>query len=297
MEEYKTVIIGSGIAGMTAGIYLRRAGIETLVIENNMPGGTLNNIYKVENYPGYNNVNGTDLALNIYNQFQEYNPKYLYEDIKNVDLEEKVIITSSKKIKYHYLIIATGRKSRGLNISNEDSYIGHGISFCASCDGALYKDKTVVVVGGANTAVTDALYLADICKKVYIIYRKDDLRAEDILKKRVGLKSNIEILYNKNITKYLTDSENITGVLLDDGTKIDTSCVFLAIGALPNSELFDVTKNNGYIEVDNSYQTSALDVYACGDVIDKKVYQLVTASADGIVVANSIIEKEVKERK
>ena len=162
MEEYKTVIIGSGIAGMTAGIYLRRAGIETLVIENNMPGGTLNNIYRVENYPGYNNVNGTDLALNIYNQFQEYNPKYLYEDIKNVDLEEKVIITSSKKIKYHYLIIATGRKSRGLNISNEDSYIGHGISFCASCDGALYKDKTVVVVGGANTAVTDALYLADI---------------------------------------------------------------------------------------------------------------------------------------
>ena len=199
--------------------------------------------------------------------------------------------------KYSSLLIATGRKSRGLNISNEDSYIGHGISFCASCDGALYKDKTVVVVGGANTAVTDALYLADICKKVYIIYRKDDLRAEDILKKRVKLKSNIEILYNKNITKYLIDSENITGVLLDDGTKIDTSCVFLAIGALPNSELFDVTKNNGYIEVDNSYQTSTLDVYACGDVIDKKVYQLVTASAEGIVVANSIIEKEVKERK
>ena len=199
MEEYNTIIIGSGIAGMTSGIYLKRAGINILIIENNMPGGELNKANTIENYPGYESINGTDLAMNIYNQLNSYNPDYLFEDITNVDLDNNIITTTSKKLKYKNLVIATGRRSKTLGLENEEKLIGHGISFCASCDGALYKNKTVTVVGGANTAVSDALYLSKICKKVYIIYRKDNLRSEEILKERLAQTTNVEILYNREI--------------------------------------------------------------------------------------------------
>ena len=294
MEEYNTIIIGSGIAGMTSGIYLKRAGINILIIENNMPGGELNKANTIENYPGYESINGTDLAMNIYNQLNSYNPDYLFEDITNVDLDNNIITTTSKKLKYKNLIIATGRRSKTLGLENEDKLIGHGISFCASCDGALYKDKTVTVVGGANTAVSDALYLSKICKKVYIIYRKDNLRSEEILKERLAQTTNVEILYNREITEYIEENNKIKAIKLDNNQEIKTDCLFLAIGYIPNSELFNVEKINGYIKVDNNYQTNKKNVYACGDVIKKDLYQLVTSASEGATTANNIIENQAK---
>ena len=294
MEEYNTIIIGSGIAGMTSGIYLKRAGINILIIENNMPGGELNKANTIENYPGYESINGTDLAMNIYNQLNSYNPDYLFEDITNVDLDNNIITTTSKKLKYKNLIIATGRRSKTLGLENEDKLIGHGISFCASCDGALYKDKTVTVVGGANTAVSDALYLSKICKKVYIIYRKDNLRSEEILKERLAQTTNVEILYNREITEYIEENNKIKAIKLNNNQEIETDCLFLAIGYIPNSELFNVEKINGYIKVDNNYKTNKKNVYACGDVIKKDLYQLVTSASEGAIAANNIIENQEK---
>lgn len=294
MEEYNTIIIGSGIAGMTSGIYLKRAGINILIIENNMPGGELNKANTIENYPGYESINGTDLAMNIYNQLNSYNPDYLFEDITNVDLDNNIITTTSKKLKYKNLVIATGRRSKTLGLENEEKLIGHGISFCASCDGALYKDKTVTVVGGANTAVSDALYLSKICKKVYIIYRKDNLRSEEILKERLAQTTNVEILYNREITEYIEENNKIKAIKLDNNQEIKTDCLFLAIGYIPNSELFNVEKINGYIKVDNNYQTNKKNVYACGDVIKKDLYQLVTSASEGATTANNIIENQAK---
>ena len=292
MEEYNTVIIGSGIAGMTAAIYLRRAGINTLIIEKEMPGGELNKACTIENYPGVNSITGSDLALNIYNQTMEYNPEFLFDEVTNVDFESKTLTTTSKKIKYKNLIISTGRRSRKLNLKDEEKYIGRGISFCASCDGALYKNKDVIVIGGANTAITEALYLSNICKKVTLIYRKEELRGEDILIKRLENKNNINIIYNKNIKEYIYDNNKVIGVKLDNNEIVESNCIFLAIGYIPNSELFDLKKDNGYIIVDKNYKTNIEDVYAVGDVIKKELYQLVTSSSEGAIAAHNIIKHE-----
>ena len=289
MEEYNTIIIGSGIAGMSAAIYLRRAGIKTMIIESNMPGGQLNYASTIENYPGYEEINGTDLAINILNQLNKYNPDYLYEEVLKVDIENNIVKTNTQTLKYKNLIIASGRRNKKLGLKDEDKYIGHGISFCATCDGALYKDKEVAVVGGANTAISEALYLSNICKKVYLIYRKDELRAESILKDRLTEHSNIEIIYNSNITNYVTKDDKLIGIKLDNNKTINISCLFIAIGYIPNSEIYNIEKENGYILVDENYKTNIDNVYACGDVIKKEVYQLVTSASEGISVANNII--------
>lgn len=290
MEEYNTVIIGCGISGMTAAIYLERAGIKPLIIEKEMPGGQLTKACNIENYPGYDSISGSDLAIKIYKQLNNYNPNYLYEEVKNIDKKAKTITTTGKKIRYKYLIIATGRRNRLLNLEDEKKYISHGISFCASCDGNLYKNEEVAVIGGANSAISEAIYLSKICKKVYIIYRKDELRGEEILKSRLENTNNIEVIYNQNVTKYLNNGQKITGLELENSKKINVSCIFLAIGYVPNSDLIDVLKDNNYIIVNNKYQTSDKNIYACGDVIKKDLYQLITSAAEGASVANNIIK-------
>lgn len=291
MEEYNTIIIGSGIAGMTAAIYLKRAGIDTLIIEKEAPGGQLTKACNIENYPGYESISGSVLALNIYSQLNSYNPDYLSDETVEVDFTNNILKTITKTLKYKYLIIAGGRTSKTLNLPNEENYIGKGISFCASCDGALYKDKEVIVVGGANSALSEALYLSNICKKVTIIYRKEELRGEEILKKRVDKTNNIEVIYNTNIIKYITDDNKVTGVKLDNEESINSDCIFLAIGYIPNSNIYPVDKDNSYIIVDKNYQTNIPNVYACGDIIKKDLYQLVTSSSEGAIAATNIIHK------
>ena len=286
MQKYKVVIIGSGIAGMSAAIYLKRGGIEPVIIENNVPGGTLNVIPNIENYPGYINVSGPDLAMNIYNQVNNLNIKYIFRNIWKIDLEKKII---DDDIEFDYLIIATGRRHRLLNLDNEDKLLGRGISTCALCDGSFYKDKEVIVVGGGSSALTESLYLAGICKKVTIIHRRDKFTAEDYLIEKVLNTKNIKIIYNTNIVSYNIKDEKIVSVTLDNKKKVKTKGVFLAIGSTPNSELFDVKKENDYIITDNNCKTNLDFVYAVGDVIKKNVYQLTTASGEGSIAASDII--------
>ncbi|MGN1342011.1 MAG: NAD(P)/FAD-dependent oxidoreductase [Bacilli bacterium] len=289
MQKYKVVIIGSGIAGMTAAIYLKRGGIEPVIIENNVPGGTLNVIPNIENYPGYINVSGPDLAMNIYNQVSNLNIKYIFKNISKIDLEKKII---DDDIEFDYLIIATGRRHRLLNLDNEDKLLGRGISTCALCDGAFYKDKEVIVVGGGSSAITESLYLAGICKKVTIIHRRDKFTAEDYLIEKVLNTKNIKVIYNANIVSYNIKDEKIVSVTLDNKKKVKTKGVFLAIGSTPNSELFDVKKENDYIITDNNCKTNLDFVYAVGDVIKKNVYQLTTASGEGSIAASDIIKND-----
>ncbi len=289
MQKYKVVIIGSGIAGMSAAIYLKRGGIEPVIIENNVPGGTLNVIPNIENYPGYINVSGPDLAMNIYNQVNNLNIKYIFRNIWKIDLEKKII---DDDIEFDYLIIATGRRHRLLNLDNEDKLLGRGISTCALCDGSFYKDKEVIVVGGGSSAVTESLYLAGICKKVTIIHRRDKFTAEDYLIEKVLNTKNIKIIYNTNIVSYNIKDEKIVSVTLDNKKKVKTKGVFLAIGSTPNSELFDVKKENDYIITDNNCKTNLDFVYAVGDVIKKNVYQLTTASGEGSIAASDIIRND-----
>ena len=289
MEKYKVVIIGSGIAGMTSSIYLKRGGIEPLIIENSVPGGTLNIIPSIENYPGYEKVSGPDLAINMYNQVNDLKIPILSRNIKEIDLENKII---DNEILFDYLITATGRRHKLLKVEGEDKLLGRGVSTCALCDGNFYKDKEVVVVGGGNSALTESLYLSNICKKVTIIYRKDKFNCEDYLINRVLNTKNIKVIYNANVINYNTKDGILTSVLLDNKKEVKTSGVFLSIGSTPNSEMFDVDKDNGYIITSNNYETNISNVYAIGDVIKKDYYQLINASYEGMIAALDIINKE-----
>lgn len=291
MEEHKVVILGSGIAGMTAGIYLKRGGLDVLVVEDNIPGGVLNEIPSIENYPGYEEISGPDLAMNIYNQLTKLGVKILNKKITSIDLNNKII---NNNIKYEYLVIATGRKSRMLSLEHEKELIGKGISTCALCDGFFYKDKKVAVVGGGSSSLTEALYLSKICKEVIIIHRRDKLTADKYLIDKVNSTKNIKVLYNSNITKYNQNNNKLTSVTINNKDNLEVEGVFLAIGSTPNSEIFNVNKDNNYIIVDSNYMTNIDKVYAIGDVIKKDYYQLSTAASDAVVVASNIIKRENK---
>lgn len=291
MEEHKVVILGSGIAGMTAGIYLKRGGLDVLVVEDNIPGGVLNEIPSIENYPGYEEISGPDLAMNIYNQLTKLGVKILNKKITSIDLNNKII---NNNIKYEYLVIATGRKSRMLSLEHEKELLGKGISTCALCDGFFYKDKKVAVVGGGSSSLTEALYLSKICKEVIIIHRRDKLTADKYLIDKVNSTKNIKVLYNSNITKYNQNNNRLTSVTINNKDNLEVEGVFLAIGSTPNSEIFNVNKDNNYIIVDSNYMTNIDKVYAIGDVIKKDYYQLSTAASDAVVAASNIIKRENK---
>lgn len=289
MQKHKVVIIGSGIAGMTSAIYLKRGGIEPVIIENNAPGGTLNLIPEIENYPGYENISGPDLAMNIYTQVTKLGIKYIFKNIEEIDLDKKII---NNEIKYDYLIIATGRKHKLLNLDNEEKLLGRGISTCALCDGNFYKNKEVIVVGGGSSALTESLYLSTICKKVTIILRKNNFTGENYLIDKVLNTKNIKVIYNSNIISYNTKDDNIISVTLDSKKKVKTDGIFLAIGSVPNGELFELEKENNYIVTDNKYETSMKNVFAIGDVIKKEHYQLINASHEGMIAALEILKRE-----
>ncbi len=291
MEEHKVVILGSGIAGMTAGIYLKRGGLDVIVVEDNIPGGVLNEIPSIENYPGYEEISGPDLAMNIYNQLTKLGVKILNKKITSIDLNNKII---NNNIKYEYLVIATGRKSRMLSLEHEKELLGKGISTCALCDGFFYKDKKVAVVGGGSSSLTEALYLSKICKEVIIIHRRDKLTSDKYLIDKVNSTKNIKVLYNSNITKYNQNNNKLTSVIINNKDNLEVEGVFLAIGSTPNSEIFNVNKDNNYIIVDSNYMTNIDKVYAIGDVIKKDYYQLSTAASDAIVAASNIIKRENK---
>jgi len=284
MKEHDVVIIGSGIAGMTAGIYLKRNNIDTLIIENNTPGGALNRSNIIENYPGYISIEGPTLAYNIYEQVNNLNIDYLFDNIIKVDFDNNIIKTSNKEIKYKYLIIATGRSPRKLDILKD--YEGYGVSFCAVCDGNLYKNKKVLVLGGGNTAFEEAIYLSNICEHVTIMHRNNNLRADTHEIDKVKNNNKIELILNEKITEIRKEEDKF---IINNKFKFDG--IFVCIGYTPNSELFDLKKENDCILVDNQCKTNIDNVYAVGDIIKKEIYQLTTASSEATIAALDIIKR------
>ena len=294
-EKYDVIIIGSGIAGMTAGIYLKRGGLNPLIIEENAPGGQLNKINIIENYPGFTKTDGPSLAAEIFSQVRNLDIEYLFDKVVKVELdgEYKKVVTGGTTLYCKYLVIATGRLSKKL-FNNDDRYIGQGISYCGICDGHLYKGKDVIVVGGANAASEEALYLSDICNNVTMIVRGDKLKGDASLIEQVLQKNNIKCVYNSNVTEYNIENSKLVSVKLDNGEVLDTDGLFVSIGSVPSADLFNVEKEKGFIIVNEECMTNIDNVYACGDVIKKSVYQLTTAASEGTIVAYSIIKKNKK---
>ena len=296
MEERDVIVIGSGMAGMTCAIYLKRGGLEPLIIEEGTPGGQLNKINQIDNYPGFMHTDGPTLGSEVYGQVENLEIEYLFDKVIKLDLnsEEKIVHTAGgKKIKSKYIVIATGRLSKKL-FSDDDRYVGKGISYCALCDGNLYKGLDVAVAGGGASAMEEALYLSDICKSVTMIIRNDNLTGDQALIDNINDKKNIKCVYNSNVSEYNIENGKLTSVLLDNGNTLDVSGLFISIGSVPSAEIFNVDKEKGFIIVDNECMTNMENVYACGDVIKKNVYQLTTAAGEGTTVAYSIIKKSKK---
>lgn len=297
---YHTVIIGSGVAGMTAAIYLKRARKDICILENGVPGGQITLASSVENYPGFSSITGSDLALNIYNQVLNLGVTYKYTKANQVKVEDDsiTVITDKEEIKCKNLIIATGRAPRKLEVTLEDRLVGSGISFCATCDSSLYKDKKVAVVGGGTAALEEAIYLSKICNSVTLIHRRDTFSATDALVNDVKNTKNITILTNRTVKEFKVNDNKLSGIVLEDKQnnqeEITVDGCFEYIGQVPNTKIFenlDILDDKGYVNVDKNYQTKISGIYAAGDCVKKDLYQVVTACSEGAIAANNIIKQ------
>lgn len=293
--DFDAIIVGAGVSGMSAAIYLKRAGISFLLLEQNYPGGQLNRANKIENYPGIIEIDGPTLSMNMVEQLNNLQIDVTYEKVLDIidKKDYKIVKTNNKEYTAKAVLLATGRISRELSLENEKSLVGRGISWCASCDGLLYKNKIVAVVGGGNTAIDDALYLSNICNKVYIIHRSNNFRAEKTSLEKAKDKSNIEFLENRIITKLNLREDKLDSIVLDNDLVLKVDGLFEAIGSIPNIDYLkslDIDIDNDYIIVDDKMQTSIEGIYASGDSIKKDLYQVVTASSEGAIAANAIIK-------
>lgn len=291
--DFDCIIIGAGISGMTAAIYLKRYGYNVALIEKSAPGGQMNQISIIENYPGYTSIDGPTLAINTYNQLQSLNVKLIFENVISIENRNDLNIVKTNNNEYtaKTIIIATGRRRKMLGFPNENSLIGRGVSYCATCDGPFFKNKKVCVVGGGNSALEEAIYLSKICKKVTILNRTDKLKADDIFKEQVKNINNIEILYNSVINTLNENNDQLSSITLNNGTIVPCRGLFIYIGLETDTsylENLEIRIDNKSIVVDKDMKTNISGVYACGDCIAKELYQLVTATSEGAIAANSV---------
>lgn len=290
---YDVIIIGMGIGGITAGIYGKRAGLNVLMFEKSAPGGMLQKIDKIQNYPGFSEISGPDLALNLFNQVKKVGVPFKFEEVIDVEITEecKKVITKKGTYEAKNIIVATGRTPKYLGLDNEKDYLGRGLSTCASCDGNFYKGEDVAVVGSGNSALQESLYLANIVNKVYLLHRGVNFKGDDALVERVRNTQNIEIVDGVNIKKINEVEGKIESVTLDNEKTINVKGVFIYIGYKPDTEMFkklDITNINGDIIVSENFETEIDGLYAIGDCAKKDVYQLVTAASDGCIAVSDI---------
>ena len=292
---YDCIIIGAGPAGLTAAIYLLRENKKIKIIEKETIGGKITSSARVDNYPGFKSISGSELADKLFEQVTNLGGKIDIEEFQKINNDKiKEVITDEGTYQTKSIIIATGTYFNTLKIADEDKFLGNGISFCTVCDGAFYKDKVVAVVGGGNTAIINAIYLSTLAKKVYLIVREDTIRGEKVNIDELLTKENIEIIYNSEVTKYLGDT-SIKGIVIknkDNTKELAVDGIFLAIGQVPETKkvnnLLNLDKYN-YIEAKEDCQTNIAGIFAAGDVRSKKVRQLTTATNDGTIAALNVI--------
>ncbi len=292
---YDLVIIGMGPAGIAASIYAKRSNLKVLCLEKGMIGGELNYIDKIDNYPGLNDISGSALAYKLLEHIDEMKIDYRFETVKDILKKENYYEIETNKEKYttKYIILATGRKARKLGLAKEDLFLGRGISYCAICDGAFFKNKVVSVIGGGLAALEEALYLANIVQKVYLIHRRDKFNATPSIIEKIINNPKIEILYNEEVVK-LNGKDHLESIELKSGQKLDTAGLFIYIGYTPNIDYLknlDILGSKGYAIVDKNFKTKEDGIYAVGDLVEKNNYQIILAMADGVIAALDIVNK------
>lgn len=291
---YDIIIIGAGPAGLTAAIYASIARKKILILEKSVYGGQIISADKIKNYPGFEEISGYEYATKLYNQAKKFNPDIKFEEVievKNYD-NFKEVLTTKNNYKSKSIIIATGSKNRQLGLNNEEKLIGKGISYCSTCDGVFFKDKIVAITGGGNNAIDDALYLSNLVKKIYVIYRQKDFKIDSINLDKLKEKNNVEFILNSNIIN-INGIEKLESITTKDNDTsqektLDIDGLFIAIGHIPVSSMCKNlvnTDGNGYIISNEDCTTNIEGIFAAGDVRTKKIRQLTTACSDGTIAA------------
>lgn len=305
---YDVVIIGAGPAGMTAAVYASRANLSTLMIERGIPGGQMASTEAVENYPGFDTILGPELSTKMFEHAKKFGAEYAYGDVNEViDGEEyKIIVSGKKQYKTRTIIITTGAEYKKLGIPGETELGGRGVSYCAVCDGAFFKQKNLIVIGGGDSAVEEGVYLTRFADKVTIVHRRDKLRAQKILQDRAFANEKVDFIWNSTVKEiHEVDGKvgKVTLVSTVDGTEtdMDTDGVFVYVGMLPLTAPFaslNILNEAGYIVTNEKMETSIPGIYAAGDVREKMLRQIVTATGDGSIAAQSAQHyvEEIKEK-
>ena len=289
------IIIGSGPAGLTAAIYAKRAQLNAVVVEKEYLGtGQIAESSLVDNYPGMPQTDGYSLGEAFREHAERLGAEFIEAEITSIEKHENGFIckcNNGDELEAANIIYAAGCKHRNLGIDDEKKYYGKGISYCAVCDGAFYKDKTATVIGGGDTALDDAMYLSDICSRVNLIHRRDEFRGSKLTLEHLKAKENVNIITNATV-QGIEGEGKVERVILSNGMKVPTDGIFVAIGMIPQTELlkgFDVLDNNGYVKASEDCITSCDGLYAAGDVRTKKLRQVITAAADGADAVQSIL--------
>lgn len=300
MKEYDLVVIGAGPGGMTAAMYGARANLKVAMIDRGVYGGQMNNTAEVENYPGFPSIMGPDLGEKMYKSATEQGVEFVYGDVQKIELDgqKRIVKMDPEDITAKAVIIATGSTNRKLGIPGEEEYSGRGVSYCAVCDGAFFKDENVAVVGGGDSAISEGLYLANLAKDVDVIHRRDQLRAERVLQTRAFKNPKMEFTWDSVPVEIVGDENKVTGVKVhnkktDEDKVIDASGVFIYIGNVPNSEPFKelkITDDQGWIITNDQMETTVPGIYAVGDVRQKKLRQIVTAVGEGSIAGQNAFE-------
>lgn len=296
---YDIIVVGAGPAGMTAAIYARRAARSVLVLEAVNYGGQIMNTPDIENYPVEAHISGFDFSTKVYEQAKSLGAEFVFErvvEIRSAD-DKKTVITPKNTYTAKAVILATGSENRKLELDDEDRLVGRGVSYCATCDGNFYRNKVVAVVGGGNTALEDALYLSDLAKQVYLVHRRDSFRGEETNAARLKEKENVEIIYNANVTKLISEKRlkaiEVTDKLSGNVRTIELNGLFIAVGRIPENQNFaDLIKldDAGYVIAGEDCHTNIDGIFVAGDNRTKMLRQLVTATGDGAVAATEAVK-------
>lgn len=293
---YDVVVIGSGPGGMTAALYASRSELSTLLIERGVPGGQLINTAEVENYSGFESIKGPELANNMYAGATRFGAEYAFGDVREVKdgKEYKEIITSNAVYKARSVIIATGAEHKKLHVPGEGTLNGRGVSYCAVCDGAFFRERHLVVVGGGDSAVEEGTYLTQFASKVTIIHRRDELRAQKILQNRAFNNEKVDFIWDSVVEEIIgeniVEGVQIRNVKTDEVSTVDADGVFIYVGMLPNTSAFTslgITDHEGWIKTDTSMETSVPGIFAVGDVRDTVLRQVATAVGDGSIAGDA----------
>ena len=287
---YDVIIIGMGPAGISAGIYAKRSGMNVLMLEKEAPGGLMNKTNIVDNYPGFKNITGPELALKMFNHIKEQEVPYKIEEVIDIDIQKnkKIVKTNKNTYETKAVILTAGRQPRKPKLKGITELEGKGVSYCSVCDAPLFKGKDVAIIGSGNSAFEEGIYISSFVKNLYILSSKDEIKADKILQKKVKKIKNIKIMKNSIVLSLESNEGVLSGVILENGKKIEVQGLFVYIGYSPTTaylEALNILDSKGYIEVNENMETKVKGFYAAGDVIKKDLYQIVTAVSEGAIAA------------